>query len=200
MKLYFSIIAITQKILMAVSVALLLTLPFGLAFYPDTFTYTTTGFLYAISHYFLLFVMLIRPLADLVTKTKWLRPLVILRKGAGVFSASIIFSFLLSKIIIDPCGYFSSFATSAYWSLDKFMLFAHLADISAFFLLITSNRFSKLVLGKWWKRTQKLSYVYFFGSSLYLYFALEETIMLYFMALVSLITTLAFIKNKNKNK
>ncbi|MCF7815893.1 MAG: hypothetical protein K9M10_04435 [Candidatus Pacebacteria bacterium] len=198
MKLYFSLIALTQTILMSISIVILLVLPFSIAFFPDTFTTGVTTSLYALAHYFLLFVMSVRPLADIIPKTNWIRPLVILRKGAGVFSASIIMSFIFAKIIIDPSNFFGSFGTTAYWSFTQFAIFAHTADISAFLLLITSNKLSKRLLGAWWKRIQRLSYVYFYGSSLYLYLVFDQTIMAHFMLFVTTITLLAFIKNQFK--
>jgi len=198
MKLYFSLIASTQTLLMTLSVIMLLVLPFSLAFFPETFTSNITSTLYATAHYFLVFVMTIRPLADLIPKVKWLRPLVILRKGTGVISAAIIISFILSKIIVDPANYFGAFGTTAYWSLDRYILLAHLADISALLLLITSNRLSKRLLGKWWKRIQKLAYVYFYGSSLYLYLAFGDMSMLHIMMFITIITVLAFIKKQFK--
>jgi DMSO/TMAO reductase YedYZ heme-binding membrane subunit len=200
MKKYFTFIAYTQNTLMAVSVGMLLSLPFLLAFFPDTFNKPFISLLYTLSHYLLLFVMSIRPLADLLPQNKWVRPLVILRKGAGVGSASIIISFILAKIIVDPSGYFNDFFTLGYWSLYDYSLLAHLADISAFLLLITSNKLSKRILGKGWKRIQKLSYLYFFGSSLFLFLSYNDTLMLYYMIFVSVITLLAFIKNKIKKK
>lgn len=198
MKLYFALISYIQSALMAISVGILLILPFSLAFFPESFSTATTALLYALSHYFLVFVMSIRPLADIISKTKWIRPLVILRKGTGVFSAAIIVSFIFAKIIVDPSGYLSSFGTTAYWSLTNYLLLAHVADISAFLLLTTSNKLSKRLLGKWWKRIQRLSYVYFYGSSLYLYLAFGDNTMLHVMTFVTIITLLAFIKNRFK--
>ncbi len=202
MKKYFTFIAYTQNTLMTISVLILLTLPFALAFFPETLTPARTAVLYSISYFVLLFVMSIRPIADLLPKNRWARPLVILRKGAGVFSASIIISIIFSKIIIDPQGYFAAWITPAYWSLASYALFAHLADIATFLLLITSNKLSKRVLGRWWKRIQRLSYVYFYGSSIFIYATYSDTHMLYYMIFITTLTTLAFLKNyyKRKNK
>jgi hypothetical protein len=115
----------------------------------------------------------------------------------GVLSASIIVSFILSKIIIDPVGYFIDFSTARYWSLENLRLFAHLADISAILLLTTSNNLSKKLLGKGWKRVQLLSYVYFYASAAYVFFILDETFLLVYVFLVTLFTTLAWLRNHN---
>ena len=144
--------------------------------------------------------MIIRPLADIFSKIKWVRPLVILRKSVGVLSASIIISFIFSKIIVDPSGYFLSFATAKYWSIQNLALLAHLADISAILLLITSNSFSKRILGDWWKRIQRLSYVYFYASSTYILVVLSDKYALNSMIIVTVLTILAFMLNRLRTR
>lgn len=193
MKTYLNIIKNTQTILLAISIAILIILPSLLVFYPESLNLTL---IYFWAHISLFAVMIIRPLADLLPQFKFIRPLVILRKGTGVFSAAIIVSFILSKIIINPADYFYNFITSDYWSLTNLALFAHLADISAILLLITSNNLSKRLLGNWWKRIQRLSYVYFYGSSFYLLFILGDNTMIFYIVVVTFLTVLAFWKNR----
>lgn len=193
MKTYLNIIKNTQTILLAISIAILIILPSLLVFYPESLNLTL---IYFWAHISLFAVMIIRPLADLLPQFKFIRPLVILRKGTGVFSAAIIVSFILSKIIINPADYFYNFITSDYWSLTNLALFAHLADISAILLLITSNNLSKRLLGNWWKRIQRLSYVYFYGSSFYLLFILGDNTMIFYIIIVTFLTVLAFWKNR----
>lgn len=198
MKQYFKTIAFIQEWLLIVSIVILVVLPILLVFRPDSLSESFILHLYDISHITVFFVMVIRPLADIITSTKYIRPLVILRKGMGVLSASIVVSFILSKIIMDAGGYFGSFATASYWSFKNFAILAHLADISAIILLVTSNNFSKRLLGAWWKRIQKLSYLYFFASSLYVFIVLQETAVLYSMIIVSILTFTAYLKNNNR--
>ncbi len=198
MKIYLKIIKYTQEILLGISILILMILPSLLVFQIDQINDTFIQKLYTFSHISLFFVMMIRPLADIFLQTKWLRPLVILRKGVGVFSASIIVSFILSKIMISPAEYFSSIFTLPYWSLDNWALLAHLADISAILLLITSNNLSKKLLGSWWKKIQKLSYVYFYGSALYVYLSYKDTHLLYAMILVTIATVWAYLKNRKR--
>lgn len=195
MKTYFAIIAKTQEVLLGLSIVILATLPAALALDPTWFTNQTYVMLYAVSHLALFLVMVVRPLADILRGVPWLRPLVILRKGFGVFSAAIIVSFILAKIIIDAGGYFGSFLTLEYWSLQNLALLAHLADISAVLLLVTSNNLSKQLLGKNWKRIQRLSYVYFYASSIYVVFILDETLPLFYMIVVTFVTVLAWLRN-----
>lgn len=198
MKAYLQTIKYTQEILLGISILILMILPSFLVFQVDQISDTFIQKLYAFSHISLFFVMMIRPLADIFLQNKWIRPLVILRKGIGVFSASIIVSFILAKIIISPSEYFSNILTLKYWSMDNFALFAHLADISAILLLITSNNLSKKLLGSWWKKIQKLSYVYFYGSALYVYLSYNDTHLLYAMILVTVFTFWAYLKNRKR--
>jgi DMSO/TMAO reductase YedYZ heme-binding membrane subunit len=195
MKTYFAFIHNTQEFLLAISVILLATLPATLVLRPEWFSDVTYFWLYAVAHFTLFLVMLVRPLADIFRGVKWIRPLVILRKGFGVLSASIIVSFLLAKIIADASGYFASIATPEYWSLHNLALFAHLADISAVILLVTSNTLSKQLLGKNWKRIQKLSYVYFYASAFYVFFILGEALVMIYVVIVTIFTVLAWLRN-----
>lgn len=194
MKQYLKTIAITQTILLGIGIITLMTLPLAMLFQASVIV-ENTGILYSIVHLTAFFVMSIRPLADIFKNTIYIRPLVILRKGFGVVSASIVVSILLAKIIGDPMGYIESLCTVAYWSLTNNALLAHLADITAVILLITSNNFSKRILGTWWKKIQKMSYVYFFSSALYVYLSYNENLVLTYMMIVALLTTLAFIMN-----
>lgn len=196
MKTYFAFIKHLQTTMLVLSIVILSTLPSALVLVPQWFTDTSYLWLYAVAHTLLFLVMLVRPLADILRGIQWLRPLVILRKGFGVLSASIVVSFILAKIVTDAGGYFSNFLTSNYWSVAHLALFAHLADISAVLLLVTSNNLSKQILGKNWKRVQRLSYVYFYGSALYVYFILGETLSLYYLIIITLITSIAWLRNQ----
>jgi len=195
MKTYFTLIKISQTALLAISILMLATLPGGIVLYPN---YVNNDLLYFLAHTSLFLVMIVRPLADLMPGVIFVRPLVILRKGMGVFSAAIIVSFILAKIIIDPVGYLSDFGTTAYWSMTNLALLAHLADISAVLLLVTSNNLSKRLMGPWWKRLQKLSYVYFYGSGLYVVFSYQDIIVLDYMIVVTVLTLMAYIVKTKK--
>lgn len=195
MKNYIKTIKLTQRIFLGISIVLLATLPGILVLYPETVSY---DWLYFLAHTSLFLVMIIRPIADLLPSTTYIRPLVILRKGVGVFSASIIVSFLLAKIILDSQGFFSGFFDSAYWSLQNLALLAHLADLSAILLLATSNNLSKRLLGTYWKKIQRLSYVYFYGSGLYVVFILQDYLVLLFMIVVTTLTVLAYRTNQQR--
>lgn len=200
MKTYLNIIKQLQVFFLGISILIMLILPLILVFLPESLSEETILRIYDISHISVFLVMLIRPLADITTGVTWIRPLVILRKGVGVLAASVVISFIFSKLIVDPLGYLSAFGTVEYWSLTNFALFAHLADISAIILLITSNNLSKRLLGTWWKKVQKLSYVFFYASSLYVYLSYGKTSLLASMAIITVVTILAYFKNKKRKR
>jgi DMSO/TMAO reductase YedYZ heme-binding membrane subunit len=194
MRTYFAVIHYFQEILLGTAIIILATLPAALTLTPLWITDTSYTWLYGIAHASLFLVMIVRPLADIFPGIAWLRPLVLLRKGLGVLSASIIVAMLLAKIIVDH-GYLAALTTPDYWSLQDLTLFAHLADLSAILLLVTSNKLSKHFLGKNWKRIQRLSYVYFYASAVYVLFTLGDRLMLFYLVVVTIVTALAWLKN-----
>jgi len=62
-------------------------------------------------------------------------------------------------------------------------------------LLITSNEMSRKLLGPWWKRIQRLSYVYFFFAGVYLLY-IGKTIVFPSMVLVAILWLAAHLKNR----
>jgi DMSO/TMAO reductase YedYZ heme-binding membrane subunit len=176
----------------------MLFLPLLLVFAPSVIPGSVTTLFYTISLVAVFFVMAIRPLADIMPRASWLRALVILRKGFGVLSASLIMVFVFQKIIQSGGAYFASILTPAYWSLTKYAVLAHLGDLSAVPLLITSNKYSKRVLGPWWKRLQKLAYVYFYAGALYELLALHSMLALVALVIVTMLVLIASVKNRGR--
>lgn len=178
-------IELAQNFLLAVSLALLALLPPFLAFWPEALPAWLPTALYGLSLGLATATMSIRPIADFLPG---LKPFVTLRKGMGVLSASAVIVFLISKLLLDAPGYLASMATAAYWSLDGHAVLAHLGDLSAIPLLLTSNKFSRRVMGPWWKRVQKLSYVYFYAGASYEVLALWSDLAVMAIAAVTSLT------------
>lgn len=195
-KQFFKIVALTQKSLLGVSIALLAFGPVALLIWGYLLPMSVIGIFYTVSLVSVTFVMSIRPLADIANDVPQIRALVILRKGFGVLSASIIVTFLLAKLIEPESVYLASVLTPAYWSLNSFSLFAHLGDITGVILLITSNTFSKRILGPWWKRVQKLAYIYFYAGALYEMLALQSTFAMIAMGMVTVLVLIAWVKKR----
>lgn len=184
---------VIQKILIWISIALLILIPASSRFVDMDFA--TKGMLFTISFGAVFLVMIVRPLADIFSGQLWLRRLVILRKGFGILSASIIVSFMLSAAIDSESGlsYLTSFFTTEYYSFSRFALLAHLGDITGLILLVTSNNFSQRLLKQNWKPIQRLAYVYFFSAGLYETLALESSFALYAMLVVANLTMWAWL-------
>jgi DMSO/TMAO reductase YedYZ heme-binding membrane subunit len=197
-KRYFDLISHVQDALLSISLALLVALPITLAYFSDSLSDNFYTFLFELSLFAVFLVMIVRPLADLFPKAEWLRPLVILRKGFGVFSAAIIVSFMLSKVMTDGSAYFAGFFDAARWSVADGSVLSPVGDVSALILLVTSNKYSKRVLGSAWKRIQKLSYVYFYAGALYEFLLLGNTVALVYMLIVSVLLFAAYAANKKR--
>ncbi|QQS60860.1 MAG: hypothetical protein IPN70_03130 [Candidatus Moraniibacteriota bacterium] len=179
-----------QNILLAISLFILMYLPLYSAFGDDNFV--VKGNLFMISFFSVFLVMLIRPLADIFSSQKWLRNLVLLRKGFGVLSASIVVGFMLGNIIDPSSNYLAKIFSASYWSLENYAFFAHIGDITGLILLLTSNNLSIIFLKGNWKRIQRLSYVYFYAGGIYEAFAFESAFAGYAMVVVTSVTLLAF--------
>ncbi len=184
-KSYFAAITFMQQFFVWAGIATLIVLPVTLSYAPDLIPGQGIGLLFTTSLVLVFFVMLIRPLADLFPDVAFLRPLVILRKGLGVLSASIIVSFMLSRLLLEGVGYLTEFFTPDRWSLVTGAFLSPVGDLSALILLITSNRFSKRILGKNWKRVQKLAYVYFYVGCLYEFLFLDQVFALWFAIIIT---------------
>ena len=76
-------------------------------------------------------------------------------------------------------------------------IFPRLSEITALILFITSNNFSQKILGKNWKRIQKLAYVYFISGGVFIYsFGKDEA--LYSMIIATILYFAAVFKNWKK--
>lgn len=196
---YIKSIKHLQSILSIGSVGIfLLVLPMVLVFKPELLRETVKSTLFFISFASVSFVMAIRPLADIFSGNIWVRSLVVLRKGFGILSASIIVSFMLVKVVTLGSEYFINFSQISTWKISDFGIFARLGDVTAVVLLITSNTLSKNILGANWKRIQKLAYVYFYAGGLYEYLAFHDQFALYAMIIVSILVLTAFFINRSK--
>lgn len=198
---YFKFIGFIQEFMLAVSIAIMCFLPALLLLWPQFLGPLFFTHIYTVSLGSVFFVMIIRPLADLLPKVSWVRPLVILRKGFGVFSASIIVSFMIAKSIeLGFQNYLLQYFDSNYWSFEGFKFFAHLGDVVAIPLLVTSNNLSKQILGKNWKRLQQLAYVYFYSGAIYEALVFQSTLAIVAIVTVSILVLASYFYKLKKNK
>jgi DMSO/TMAO reductase YedYZ heme-binding membrane subunit len=190
------ILRIFQNIIIGLSLFILAYLPLFSGF--GDIDSAIVSVLYRISFLAVFFVMMIRPLADIFSSQQWLRKLVVLRKGFGILSASIIVGFMIGDIITPQSQYLMSIFTTEFWSFENYMFFAHLGDITGLILLLTSNNLSMILLKKNWKRIQKLAYVYFYAGGIYEFLASNNIFALVAMVAVAIVVVIAFIINHKK--
>lgn len=195
-KTYFACIGFLQETFLAFGIGILVVVPILLAYFSEALPEGIYTLLFAVSLTAVFLVMIVRPLADLFPSSTWLRPLVILRKGIGVFSASIIVAIMCSRLLVDGVSYLQDFFSFTHWSLTDWAVLAPLGDLSALVLLVTSNKFSKRVLGKNWKRIQKLSYVYFYAGALYEYVVFGQILAAVAVCVVTGLVILAYVHNR----
>ncbi len=152
-------------------------------------------FFYDVSWYSVVFVMGIRPLSDIFPKIKIFKKLCYFRKAFGILSASIIVVNWLGMWYFNPAK-IEQYFLGTRWAV-WLALTARLSELTALILLLTSNNFSQRFLGIWWKRIQRLSYVYFItGGIVAAQFLPYKIYPLMFF--VGILYFLAFLKNRKK--
>ncbi len=180
-----------QTVLIGTGFALLFCLP-ALSLFFDI-GYGAKERLFIISFVAAFLLMIIRPLSDIFDEQRWLKKLIVLRKGLGILSASIIVGFMLQSIIAPGSVYLTSLFSARYYSLTSYALFAHIGDISGLILLLTSNRWSQRLLKGNWKRIQRLSYAYFYAGGLYEALYLESSFALFALVVVTGLVLFAWV-------
>lgn len=118
-----------------------------------------SSLLFLVSWYAVVFVMFIRPLADLFPKLWFLRKLSILRKAIGIVWSTVIVIIFLDNYVIDYSNFTNYFSQSKWTWMNTIL--SRLTEITWIILLITSNNFSQQKLWKYWKIIQRSSYIYF---------------------------------------
>ncbi len=184
------LINVIQKMFIASGIGFLFLFPLS-SFFVNIST-ETRAFFYSVSFVSVFVLMLLRPLADIYSEFPWLKRFVLLRKGLGILSASIIIGFALENSITPGSSYFSNLFSWNFFSLHQYAVISHLGDISGLILLLTSNVLSQRILKRNWKRVQKLSYVYFYSGAVYEGFFLSHSFALYALLVVTNITVLAW--------
>lgn len=148
------------------------------------------------------FVMAIRPIWDLFPKLLLFKKLLVFRNWLWILSSAII----LSHFWLNIYNYYMNFwvwffeymwnyFTLERWSWNN--IFPRLSEVTALILFITSNNIPQKLLWKWWKRVQKLAYVYFLAWWIYIY-SFWKNEALYSMIIVTILYFVALAKNKIK--
>jgi DMSO/TMAO reductase YedYZ heme-binding membrane subunit len=141
---------------------LALVLPFSVFFNYMQFT------MYAkIGWYVLVCVLSIRPLADIFPDFRILRTLISFRREFGIFSGMMILAHFVGFLLAGKVPFFSIFTTPMFWDFKIYLVYGILGIIVLIPVLLTSNEFSKRILGKGWRVLQKFSYLFFLLGGLH---------------------------------
>ncbi len=156
------------------------------------------GDLWDVSWYAVTLLMCIRPIGDLLPDVFLFRALLPLRQGLGILSSVVVATNAGFAYLPDFANFLTLYTSARMWGFETRLLFARLAEIVGIILLITSNSLSQRLLGKWWKRIQRLSYVYFFAAGIYLaHIGSDAAIPA--MILVGALWIAAFVKNRRSS-
>jgi len=170
-----------------------LTIPFLLFF--DYYSIS-----WIISWWSLIILMIIRPFWDLFPKILFFRQIIPLRKWLGILTSSIV----LSHLLLSQYKFVVWFDLNFMWFIEYFFsyarwsgiwLIARVSEIIAIILLITSNNYSVKLLWKYWKKIQKLSYLYLISWGIYLWYLWQNSAYIS-MWVVFLLVIIAFLIKK----
>lgn len=163
--------------------------------------------IFNLSWFAVIFVMLIRPISDIFSKSNFLRSLKTFRKPLWIFSSLLIIATFTWEWFFDLNTISNYFSLNRWNSINA--LIPRITEVSAVILAITSNVYSQKLLGKNWKRIQYLSYAYFiFGWLNWALNAFNSTIWTYiqyywivwfWLILVIISGILNYSRNKQKN-
>jgi hypothetical protein len=131
----------------------------SIIFLPIFYSKIDTNLLWDISWWAVVFVMLIRPLSDLIPRLWILFRLNHLRRAFWILSAMVVVTALWYKFYWSPDFLFNYFWVENWSNWQKVL--SRLSELTAIVLLLTSNDLSQKILWWNWKKIQRLSYIYF---------------------------------------
>lgn len=171
--------------------------PLLLLYGPRNYSYLS----WDIAWWSVVFVMIIRPLGDIFPKYLIFKKLLIWRNGLGILSSAIILShiwvgiyYTTGDFLVWMINYFTHYFQTIKWN-SFLKVSARLSEITALLLFITSNNISQRFLWVWWKRVQRLAYVYFIAGGIYIY-SFGKEVALYSMIVWVILYIIALIKNR----
>lgn len=121
--------------------------------------HSISSLLFLISWYAVTFVMMIRPIADLIPQLWIFRKLSSLRKTVAIVWSTVIVTIFLNKYFVNYSN-FHQYFTVWHWN-SLYPVLSRLSELTWLILWATSNNFSQQKLWKYWKPIQRLAYIYF---------------------------------------
>jgi DMSO/TMAO reductase YedYZ heme-binding membrane subunit len=128
-----------------------------------------------IGWYMLTVVMIIRPLADILPRLKILRVLTLLRKEFGIFASLLIYAHFVGYLIVRNLSVFDVLFAAKFWDPSRALSWGVYGLILGLPVLISSNKFSMILLKKSWKKIQHLSYPFFYAGGIHIFMVGEDS-------------------------
>lgn len=116
----------------------------------------------------LIFVIFIRPIADLLPRLGILKTLTLLRKEIGVMSGVFILAHGFGYLLKTGMPLHSFFTDPFFWDLTTLYGWGTVGLFTAIILLLTSNKTAIKTLKKYWKPIQRLSYLFFLSGAIHI--------------------------------
>jgi len=116
----------------------------------------------------LLFVVLIRPLSDILPKLGILKTLTILRKELGIISGIFILAHGIGFLLKKDLPVIVSLFSPKFWNFQSFFGWGSLGLFLAIILLLTSNKWAIKSLKKYWKPVQRLVYLLVLATAIHI--------------------------------
>ncbi len=112
----------------------------------------------------LIAVMLIRPVADVFPDLKILRTLAMLRKEFGILSVLLLIAHFVGYFLSQEISVWQGITNPQFWTTGV-CVWGFIGITFAIPVLLTSNKFSMILLKRKWKGVQSLTYLLFiFGG------------------------------------
>ncbi len=143
----------------------------------------------------LVVIIFSRPLRDIFPRIRLLNKIVLLRKELWIICGFFILAHFIWYLITFHIWLISIFFVNI-WKLDSSIMWWILWIIILLPILITSNNYSIIILWKYWKKVQRLTYLFFIFWALHIALINPEKkyIMLFLSILLSLVWFLAYKK------
>ncbi|EKD30039.1 MAG: hypothetical protein ACD_78C00176G0001 [uncultured bacterium (gcode 4)] len=127
--------------------------------------------------YCLLFIVFSRPLSDVLPKLGILKKFVALRKEIWIISWIFIVAHWLWFFLASKISVFTGLSSGDYYNLTNLFGWGMIGMYIGIILTITSNKFSKKLLGRNWKRLQRFTYLFFIFWAIHIAFFDPEKIL-----------------------
>ncbi len=117
----------------------------------------------------MIFILLIRPLSQILPEFKILRTITSARRELGILCASLILGHTVGYYVKTKQFPHDLIFSPDFWQLDNFLVWGVLGSILSILLLITSNNIAVKILKGYWKKIQLSAYLLLLLSAIHIF-------------------------------